>query len=96
MALQEGAETDQGDAVLLVQRSGDLFEHRVEHAVGLLLAEVGFFRDDGGEFRFTHTCLLSLFLLSRCSLADELPARRSRARTVRKRGKPAGQALACG
>ena len=35
MALQEGAEANQGDAVLAVQGAGDFFENGVEDAVGL-------------------------------------------------------------
>ena len=54
MALQEGAETHQRDAVFAVQGAGDFFENGVENAVGLLFGEVCFFSNCSGEFWFTH------------------------------------------
>ena len=47
MALQEGAEANQGDAVLAVQGAGDFFENGVEDAVGLFFGEIRFFSDGG-------------------------------------------------
>lgn len=69
MALHEGAETDQGHAVLAVQRVGDFFENGVENTIGLILGEIGLLGDGGGEFRFTHRCLCDglLFLCPCCS-----------------------------
>ena len=54
VALQEGAEANQGDAVLAVQGAGDFFENGVEDAVGLFFGEIRFFSDCSGEFWFTH------------------------------------------
>ncbi|KTC42042.1 hypothetical protein AO260_16245 [Pseudomonas sp. ABAC21] len=54
VALQEGAEANQGDAVFTVQGAGDFFEDGVEHAVGLFFGEIRFFSDGGCEFWFTH------------------------------------------
>ena len=54
VALQEGAETNQGDAVLAVQGAGDFLEYGVEDAVGLFFGEIRFFSDGGCEFWFTH------------------------------------------
>ena len=53
VALQEGAEADQGDAVLAVQGAGDFFKDGVEDAVGLFFGEIGFFSDGGCEIWFT-------------------------------------------
>src|SRR5690606_5228414 len=39
VALHEGTEADQGDAVLTVQRAGDLFEHGIENTIGLILGQ---------------------------------------------------------
>jgi len=44
VALQEGAEANQGDDVLAVQGAGDFFENGVEDAVGLFFGEIRFFR----------------------------------------------------
>jgi hypothetical protein len=44
VALQEGAETNQGDAVLAVQGAGDFFENGVEDAVSLFFGEIRFFQ----------------------------------------------------
>lgn len=54
MALQEGAEANQGDAVLAVQGAGDFFENSVKDAVSLFFGEIRFFSDGGCEFWFTH------------------------------------------
>jgi hypothetical protein len=54
VALQEGAEAYQRDAVLAVQSAGDFFEDGVEDAVGLLFGEICFFSDGCGEVWFTH------------------------------------------
>ena len=54
VALQEGAEADQGDAVLAMQRAGDFFKYGVEYAVGLFFGQVCFFCNSGCEFWFTH------------------------------------------
>jgi hypothetical protein len=54
MALQEGAEAHQRDAILAMQSAGDFFENGVENAIGLFFGEICFFRDGSGEFWFTH------------------------------------------
>jgi hypothetical protein len=50
VALQEGAEANQGDAVLAVQGAGDFFENGVKDAVCLFFGEIRFFSDGGCEF----------------------------------------------
>ena len=54
VALQEGAEAHQGDAVLAMQGAGDFFENGVEDAVSLFFGEVCFFSYGGCEIWFTH------------------------------------------
>ncbi|VVN61217.1 hypothetical protein PS687_04008 [Pseudomonas fluorescens] len=49
VALQEGAEANQGDAVLAVQGAGDFFENGVEDAVDLFFGEIRFFRGQRGR-----------------------------------------------
>ena len=44
MALQEGAETDQGHAVLAVQRAGDFIQQGVENAMACSLVRSAFLR----------------------------------------------------
>lgn len=53
MPFFESAEADQRDRIL-VERSGDRIENRVEYLVGLLLGEIGPFGDSGGEIWFAH------------------------------------------
>ncbi|CAI8877443.1 hypothetical protein EMIT0P294_20241 [Pseudomonas sp. IT-P294] len=54
VALQEGTEAHQRDAVFAVKCAGDFFENGVENAVCLLFGEICFFSDCSGEFWFTH------------------------------------------
>ena len=42
------SQTDQGHAVLAVQRAGDFIQQGVENAIGLFLGEIGLFGDSGG------------------------------------------------
>src|SRR5690606_34110799 len=74
MALEEGTEANQGNAVLAVQRTGDFFEYGVEYAIGLILGQISLLGNCRSEFRFAHRCLFDgLLLLCPCCPSRTAP-----------------------
>ena len=66
MALQEGAETDQGHAVLAVQRAGDFIQQALRTRLACSLVRSAFSAIAAARFWFTHSCLFDglLFFVS--------------------------------